>query len=864
MTTAAADLKEKRAGPGTAAALEARMSFDTSGSLATQQVEEMVAAWRRGERPLAEDFLARHLDLGREGAIRLIFEEVALRQELGLEVNLEDIVRRFPHWREELAILLDCQRLMESKPPDAVFPRVGEIVAGFRLLAELGRGATGRVFLAAQPALADRPVVLKVTPRGRDEHLSLARLQHMNIMPLYSQHVLHARNLQVLCMPFLGGATLAQVLELLSERPVAQRSGKDLIEALDEIQTRLPIALPGVGPFRQFVAHSNYVEAISAIGAGLADGLQYAHDRGLMHMDIKPSNVLLAGDGQPMLLDFHLARGPIRPDGPPPTWMGGTPEFMSPEQCDALAAVRERRSVRQAVDARTDIYSLGRMLYQALGGPRFERETPLAPLHRCNARVSLGLSDIIHKCLQHDPGDRYPDAATLASDLRRHLGSLPLHGVPNRSWVERWRKWRRRRPSALSRGLVLLAAAVSLAAAAASVGFVYRQRVHTARAALDQGRAYLLGHQPVEAAKVLRQALLVTEDLPSIRSVRRALDEELAESLREAKAAELHHLVELIRFRYGIAAPPAEEAQSIIRLSRTIWQARGLLMRPTSGRPATESDRNVAIDLLDLAVVWAALHVQFASGPEATDAREDAVRILDEAEALLGPSPALTRDRHTYAKALGLTNCSSRPRVQPQSAWERYDLGRSYLRSGKLALAARQFELGLELRPQDFWLNFYQGSCAYRLGRSEEAVNAFRVCIALAPESAECYYNRGLAYQAVGQLDRSLADYSRALKLNRLLADASLNRGIIHYRQGRYAAALADLTQAQSSCSSATARGTIHYNLALVHVARGDRKAAASSVQSALALGNPDAQKLSERLAQEQGEVTHPWRNSGN
>ena len=80
MTTAAADLKEKRAGPGTAAALEARMSFDTSGSLATQQVEEMVAAWRRGERPLAEDFLARHLDLGREGAIRLIFEEVALRQ----------------------------------------------------------------------------------------------------------------------------------------------------------------------------------------------------------------------------------------------------------------------------------------------------------------------------------------------------------------------------------------------------------------------------------------------------------------------------------------------------------------------------------------------------------------------------------------------------------------------------------------------------------------------------------------------------------------------------------------------------------------------------------------------------------------
>jgi eukaryotic-like serine/threonine-protein kinase len=155
---------------------DTRSGFDRSGSLATHQVEEMVTAWRRGERPLAEAFLTRHPELGDEAAIRLIYEEVCLRQEAGLEVNPAEIVRRFPKWQAELEVLLDCHRLMQPAPAPAVFPEVGEVLGGFRLLAELGRGASGRIFLASQPSLADRPVVLKVTPFGQEEHLSLALL----------------------------------------------------------------------------------------------------------------------------------------------------------------------------------------------------------------------------------------------------------------------------------------------------------------------------------------------------------------------------------------------------------------------------------------------------------------------------------------------------------------------------------------------------------------------------------------------------------------------------------------------------------------------------------------------------------------
>ncbi len=112
----------------------------------------------------------------------------------------------------------------------------------------------------------------------------------------------------------------------------------------------------------------------------------------------------------------------------------------------------------------------------------------------------LGLSDIIQKCLCPHPGDRYRDATALANDLRRHLSNLPLRGVPNRSLAERWRKWRRRRPAALSRSLIVLILASSLLVAVGSLGFSYRQRIHDIDSALAQGRTLLEHHQFREAA----------------------------------------------------------------------------------------------------------------------------------------------------------------------------------------------------------------------------------------------------------------------------------------------------------------------------------------------------------------------------
>jgi serine/threonine protein kinase/tetratricopeptide (TPR) repeat protein len=847
------DARANATARGASPAIGTWASLDTSGSQATEHVEEMVAAWRHGEHRPAEYFLARHPELGPEAAIRLIYEEVALRQEAGLEVDPAEIAGRFPQWGEELAILLDCQRVITSGPTCASFPQVGDVLAGFRLLAELGRGAAGRVFLAAQPSLADRPVVLKVAPRGRGEHLSLARLQHMNIVPLYSEHLLQARNLQILCMPFLGGGTLSQVLELLKDQPPAQRSGRQIINALDDIQARQPVERPPDGPFRRFIVRSSYIEAICSIGACLADGLQYAHEHDLVHMDIKPSNVLLAGDCQPMLLDFHLARGPITPDGPAPTWMGGTLEFMSPEQRQALDAVRDGNPARITVDGRADIYSLGMLLYVALGGPvPASCDEVLPPLHHCNARVSVGLSDIIRRCLNHKPRDRYPEAADLAGDLRRHLAGLSLRGVPNRSWLERARKWRRRHPRALLRGVMLLILAVSFGAGAAALSLAYRHRTIDVRAAQALGRAYLDHYQYAEAAQAFRYGLALVDRLPGATQQRHSLQTDLERACSEGNRAELHRVAELIRFRYGVAAPPADDAQAIIRLGHAIWQARGSLVPPPGGQPESDLARQVRTDLLDLVLVWADVRVHYAATSGQDQARKDALRILDEAEAMLGPSPSLSRERRAHASALGQAPCgaSSEAAFPTRSAWEHYDLGRSHLHSGNVELAAEQFQAGLDIKPQDFWMNFYQGLCAYRLKHHDQAVNAFRVCIALAPETAECYYNRARAYQALGEHDRSLADYDRALKLDGRLTDAALNRGIILYERARYADAIVSLELARTTASNPVALGAIHYNLALVELARGEHQAALSHIQCALSCGNQGARELARRARQ--------------
>ena len=371
-------------------------------------------------------------------------------------------------------------------------PAVGMSFLGFTLMDELGKGGFGTVFLAHQPDLADRPVALKVSADLFGEPAKLARLQHAAIMPVYSTH--ETQGLQAVCMPFFGRATLADLYSSLEGLKTLPASGQHLVATVEskhrsasqprsslevddapEERERAPVKLPA--PLAN-LSRLTYIDAILMTGVRIAEGLAHAHERGIIHQDLKPANVLLTDEGLPMILDFNLARVTDKRKAAVRASAGGTIGYMSPEQLEQF--ITKVEDPARPVDQRSDIYSLGLILYQLLAGVPachlplgpMRLQLPLwlelrrlrpQPIRKTNPAVPPAVESIVAKCLEVDPARRYQNARELAEDIQRHQANLPLKHAPNPSLAERFRKWCRRHPRLASpqSAIALLAVAVT-------------------------------------------------------------------------------------------------------------------------------------------------------------------------------------------------------------------------------------------------------------------------------------------------------------------------------------------------------------------------------------------------------------------
>src|SRR5581483_10577872 len=197
----------------------------------------------------------------------------------------------------------------------------------------------------------------------------------------------------------------------------------------------------------------------------------------------------------------------------------------------------------------------------------------------------------------------------------------------------------------------------------------------------------------------------------------------------------------------------------------------------SDGTLTEATEAQLCADLRDLGLIGADLSARL--GEKA--GRRQALTILDEVEALFGPSRALYLQREALYRALGhdaeaaeAGRRAKHEELTPRTAWDHYAVGRTLLQAGDLAGAARELQQAVELQPGDFWPNFYRGVCAYRRERYPEALTAFSVCVALAPGNAECYYNRALVLAAQDRTEPAVRDYGKALEYDPHLAAAAL------------------------------------------------------------------------------------------
>ncbi len=349
-----------------------------------------------------------------------------------------DLLEQVPP--EHRPALERCFKMIDAglAAPPPVKPALvpGRTLAGYRVLEELGRGGMGIVYLAEDLELR-RKVALKVLRPGlalerqhvdrfRREGQAIAKLEHPHIVRVYA--VGEAEGFHFIAMEYVPGTNLAEVYARLPA------DGPWFAKSLAAAASIPSLANAG----------TSYEAALAGLLAPVARAIGLAHELGLVHRDVKPSNILIHPDGRALIADFGLAKNDSDPSVSLTGQPLGTPSYMSPEQA-ALESVE--------VDRRTDVYSLGVTLYEGLTGRRpFEAETFLGVLDAIRTRTpppirgvrrenTRDAEAVVRRAMARRRDERYASALDLATELTALAEGRPTQArATEGSWLARARR----------------------------------------------------------------------------------------------------------------------------------------------------------------------------------------------------------------------------------------------------------------------------------------------------------------------------------------------------------------------------------------------------------------------------------------
>jgi serine/threonine-protein kinase len=659
-------------------------------------------------------------------------------------------------------------------------------IPGYEVLAVLGRGGHGIVYRVRHLKLK-RLAALKMLLTGQyaspaelarfmREAEAIAALQHPNIVQIYDIGEVDGR--PYFTMEFVSGGSLAQKLS-------------------------------GVPQPAQYSA---------SVTENLARAVHTAHVAGIIHRDVKPSNVLLTLDASPKISDFGLAR---YLEGQSDVTLGpakvGTPSYMAPEQVAGKPGT---------VGPLADIYGLGATLYELLTGrPPFRGDTSAeterqllaqepVPPSRLNSKVPRDLETICLKCLQKEPARRYESAAALADDLVRYREGRPIR-ARRIGWAARSWRWSRRKPAAaavVAMAFVLFGSAVG--------GGLWAEKQRTARR-MDTFRhdAELRN----EIGTAVAQAISLRGGFHFNEA--RALLDEAHDRLGQAGPDDLRRQLDLARADLDLAQLLDNARSGALALSSG-----------TSNIPQAESlyssafaDAGFGREGDDINAVAARI--------QQSPLRAEIIAALDDWSSI---APDLGRLTWIQAVARGADADPARNSLRQPELWVHPDqlirLAQA-LKPGELspqlavALARRARRgradavpllIATQIRfPQDFWVYVELVMALCESHRYDEALGYSRAALALRPDTTAAQYNVGAVLEGLGRGDEAVAYFRESLRLDPTNPWAHANLASVLNRQGKVDEALAHFRQAVLI----EPKGTViwfNFGLALRDIGRSD------------------------------------------